>query len=100
MLVDWTLVPFDVGQLRIARVSAPCASHLDVERGLLGAARDVEPHVDAEAPGDEITRAGTVGDHGVRFGEALRTPGPAAAEEADQRPASRRVPAQLGLRDA
>src|SRR5258706_14414887 len=81
-------------------MSSPCASHLDVERRLLRAARDVGPDVDAEPPGDEVAHAGATRADGIGVAKALRSPGLARAQKADQRPARRHGPAKLCLQGA
>src|SRR6185436_7438453 len=85
----------------MARASPPGAPGLDVESGVLRTFRDVGAHVHAEPSGNEITKSdapclGRVGVAEVRAG----APGTSRSEEADQRPARRDIPAQLGLRNA
>src|SRR5688572_14540743 len=80
---------------------APGAAGLDVDCGFLGPARQVDAHVDAQAPRDQAPEAGAPRADRVAVAEAgARAPGAARAEEADQRPARAEVPAQLGLDQA
>jgi hypothetical protein len=54
----------------------------------------------AEPPGNKIAHTSALGDDGRGVAEALaRAPGASGADEADERPARRRVPAQLELGD-
>src|SRR5207344_2520299 len=80
---------------------APRAARLDVDRGVLGTLGDIEPRVQAEPPRDEVAKTRALGGDGIGVAEAgAGAPGAAVAEEADERPARRQVPAELGFHRA
>src|SRR5215217_3740115 len=91
----WTMVPVCRRNLAAPRVwLPPGASGLNVDGGVLRTARDIETDVKAEPAGDLITEARTFRADRTAVAEAgARAPGAPEAEEADQRPARRHVPA-------
>src|SRR5690349_20700589 len=94
---DRPLVPW---RLLDKAALSPGAAGLNVEGGVLRTFRDVGAHVDAVPSGNEITKSDAPGLGRVGVAEVrARAPRTSGAEEADQRPARRDVPAQLGLHD-
>src|SRR4051812_1309564 len=81
-------------------VSTPGAAGLDVERGAFRALREIEAGEQSEPARHEVAKADAARSDRAGIAERLvpAAPRAAAADEGEQRPAWRRVPAQLELR--
>src|SRR5688500_9048998 len=90
--------PWSSATGRIVARLAPGAAGLDVDRGFFRSARQVDAHVDAQAPRHQPPKAHSPRARRIGVAEALAgAPRPPRSDEAHQRPARRDVPAQLCL---